>query len=195
LLHKILNKLAYIWKIKSKSSIIEPLTTRKSKWVTFTYFGPCVRTITKFFCNTELKVAFKINNTIKHHIRVRDKTTDVYNRSEVYQMECKECPLKYAGQTGRTFRTRYNEHIETQTNGESSKYAQHILDTTHNYDTMEEKIKILHVERKGQMLDTLENYYVYTITKEGLQMNETWTSTYNPIYCGVFRHARTVTQQ
>jgi hypothetical protein len=61
-------------KIKPKSSTIEPLTTRKVKWVTtFTYFGPFVRTITKWFRNTDLKVAFKTNNTIKHHIRERDK--------------------------------------------------------------------------------------------------------------------------
>jgi hypothetical protein len=63
-----------------------------------------------------------------------------------------------------------------------SEFTQHILDMTHNYDTMEKTMKILHVERKGQMLDTLENYYTYTITRQGVQMNETSTSTYNPIY-------------
>jgi hypothetical protein len=117
-------------------------------------------------------VAFKTNNTIKHHVKVKDRTTDVHNLSGVYQM-------------GRTFRARYNKHIrEIQTNGKSSKFAQHILNTTHNYDTKEKTMKILHVERKGQMLDTLENYYIYTITRQGLQMNETSTSTYmyNPIY-------------
>jgi hypothetical protein len=66
-----------------------------------------------------------------------------------------------------------------QSNGKSSKFAQHLLHTTHNYDTMEKTMKILHVERKGQMLDTLENYYTYPITRQGLQMNETPTSTYN----------------
>jgi hypothetical protein len=111
-------------------------------------------------------VAFKTNNTIKYHIRVRDKITDVYNLSGVYQMECKGCPLKYVGQTGRTFRTRYSEHIrEIQTNGKNSNYAQHIHDTTHDYVTMEKTVKILHVERKGQMLDTLENYYKYIKSK------------------------------
>jgi hypothetical protein len=59
---------------------------------------------------------------------------------------------------------RYNEQIrEIQTNSKSSKYALHILDTTHNYDTMEKTMKILHVERKGQVLDALENYYIYIL--------------------------------
>jgi hypothetical protein len=33
-------------------------------------------------------------------------------------------------------------------------------------------MKILQVERKGKMLDTLEHFYIYNITKQGLQMNE-----------------------
>jgi hypothetical protein len=91
--------------------------------------------------------------------------------------------MKYVGQTGRTFRTRYNEHIrEIQTNGKTSKYAQHILNTTHNYDAMHKAMKILHVEKKGKMLDTLENYHIYTITKQGLQINEMSTSVYKPIH-------------
>jgi hypothetical protein len=39
---------------------------------------------------------------------------------------------------GRTFRTRYNEHTrEIRTSGQSSKFAQHILNTAHNYDIMD----------------------------------------------------------
>jgi hypothetical protein len=88
-------------------------------------------------------------------------------------MICRDCPLKYVGHTGHTFRTRYNEHIrEIQTNGKTSKYAQHILNTTHNYDTMQKLMNTLHVEQKRQMFDTLQNYYIHAITKQGLQMNE-----------------------
>jgi hypothetical protein len=95
-------------------------------------------------------VAFKTNNTIKHHINMKEKPTDVYNLSGVYQMLCKECPLKYVGQTGRTFRIRYNEHIrEIKTNGKSSKFAQYILYTTHNYDTIDKTMKILHMEKRA----------------------------------------------
>jgi hypothetical protein len=72
-------------------------------------------------------VAFKTTHTIKHHIKVRDKRPDVYNLSGVYQMTCKDCPVKYlyvVGQAGLTFRTRYNEHNrEIQANGKTSKYA------------------------------------------------------------------------
>jgi hypothetical protein len=74
---------------------------------------------------------------------------------------CKDCELKYIGQTERTFRTRYKEHIrEIKTNGQKSKFAQHILDTTHNYDTIEQTMEILHLEKKGKMLSALESYHI-----------------------------------
>jgi hypothetical protein len=123
-----------------------------------------------------MKVAFRTNNTIKQHVKAREKT-DMYSLSGVYQMACKECR-----QTGRTFRTRYKEHIrEIKTNGQRSKFAQHILDTTHNHDAIEQIMEILHIERKGKMLNTLESY-VSRLTKQRLQMNEALADTYNPLY-------------
>jgi hypothetical protein len=47
-------------------------------------------------------------------------------------------------------------------------------------------MKMLYVERKGQMPNTLENYcvcvYIYMVIKQGLQMNEALTDTYNPVF-------------
>jgi hypothetical protein len=43
-------------------------------------------------------------------------------------------------------------------------------------------MKILHMEKKGKMLDTLENYYIYKKTKQGIQINETSTNENNTIY-------------
>jgi hypothetical protein len=91
------------------------------------------QSITNLFRNTNINVAYKTSNTIKH-------------LNCVYQMKCKDCPLRYVGQRGRTFRTRYNKHMrEIQTNLQSSKFGQHILDTVYNYDTMYQTMKILHV--------------------------------------------------
>jgi hypothetical protein len=71
-------------------------------------------------------VIFKISNTINHHVKARDRITDIYSLSGVYQMIRKDCPLRYIGQTGHTIKTRYKEHIrEMKTNGQSSKFAQH----------------------------------------------------------------------
>jgi hypothetical protein len=43
-------------------------------------------------------------------------------------------------------------------------------------------MEILCIEKKGPKLNTLERFYVYDVTKKGLQMNDTFTDTYNTIH-------------
>jgi hypothetical protein len=48
-----------------------------------------------------------------------------------------DCPMKYIGQTGRTFSTRYKEHIhDIRSNNSNSGYSNHILNTGHAYGVM-----------------------------------------------------------
>jgi predicted GIY-YIG superfamily endonuclease len=90
----------------------------------------------------------------------------IYNQSGVYQLQCTDCPKKYIGQTARTFETRFKEHIrDIRNNGQSSRFAQHILDTGHEYETIEKTMKILHIEKEGQMLDTYERFHIHEISK------------------------------
>jgi hypothetical protein len=51
-------------------------------------------------------------------------------------MKCLDCPLKYIGQTGRTFANRYKENIhDIKGSNSNSKYSNHILNTGHTYGT------------------------------------------------------------
>jgi hypothetical protein len=43
-------------------------------------------------------------------------------------------------------------------------------------------MKILYKEKKGLKLNTLESFYIYDLTKKGLQLNDTFTDMYNPIF-------------
>jgi hypothetical protein len=83
----------------------------QKKWIAFTYFGPETRAITKLFRNTNIGIAYRTRNNIKPHLRVKKNTTDRFNLRGVYQLQYKECSSRYIGQTGRTFKTRYKEHI------------------------------------------------------------------------------------
>jgi hypothetical protein len=65
---------------------------------------------------------------------------------------------------------------------QNSKFAQHILETRHNYDTIDQSMKILHIEKKGPKLNTLERFHICDVTKKVLQMNDTFTDTHNPIF-------------
>jgi hypothetical protein len=107
--------------------IYKEQTRQKTKWATFMYCGKEVRQITKLFKDTQLKIAFRtrnmINNILKHH-----ESTEKYNNRGIYRMKCLGCPLKYIGQTGRTFNIRYKEHIQAiRNNNGNSGYSNHIL--------------------------------------------------------------------
>lgn len=108
---------------------------------------------------------------------------DIHSQSGVYQLQCSDCLLKYTEQTGQTFKVHYREHINAiRTNRQNSKFAQHILEKGHEYDTVDQTIEILHVEKKGPKLSTLERFHMYDITEKGLQMNDTFTDTHKPIF-------------
>jgi hypothetical protein len=77
-------------------------------------------------------------------------------------MKCLDCPMVYIGQTGRKFNTRYKEHIhDIRHNNGNTGYSEHILNTGHTYGTMENTMDIIETNRKGQYLNTLENYHIY----------------------------------
>lgn len=88
-------------------------------------------------------------------LRTKENNTGKYNLSRVYQLQCADCPQKYIRQMGRTFKTRFKEHVrDLKNDGQNSKFAQQIFDTKLEYEIMEETMKILHIEKKGQMLHT-----------------------------------------
>jgi hypothetical protein len=43
-------------------------------------------------------------------------------------------------------------------------------------------MNILHIEKKGQILDTYERFHIYETSKQNKQLNDNLTETYNPIY-------------
>jgi hypothetical protein len=87
-------------------------------------------------------------------------------------MKCTGCPLKYVGQTGRTFNTRYKEHIHNiRSNNSNSGYSNHILNTGHTYGMITDTMDIITAGRKGKYLNTLERYHIYEISR-GKSMHE-----------------------
>jgi hypothetical protein len=56
------------------------------------------------------------------------------------------------------------------------------LETGHTDGTIYQTMEILHIERKGQKLNTPERYHIYDTTKKDLQMNDAFADTHNPIF-------------
>jgi hypothetical protein len=86
--------------------------------------------------------------------------TDKYGKNGVYQMKCMSCPMKYIG-SGRSFNTRYKEHIRhLKNNSSKSEYSNHILNTGHSNGNITDTMEIIKIERKGKHLNTLERYHI-----------------------------------
>jgi hypothetical protein len=75
-----------------------PDTSQKQKYETFTYIGTETRIITNLFKNTNILIAYRSKSTIQNHLEPKNVTTDIYNKSGIYQMKSKDCQLKYIGQ-------------------------------------------------------------------------------------------------
>jgi hypothetical protein len=102
------------------------------------------------------------NNTLKHLLvdNKLDKTPPI-QKSDVYQIRCDDCTFEYIGQTGRTFKTRINEHLRpTKNNAQTSKIAEH------NHSFNPDNLNILHIQKKGKKLDALETFDIFKACKE-----------------------------
>jgi hypothetical protein len=88
-------------------------------------------------------------------------------------MKYMDCPRQYIGQTGRSFKTRFKEHIRAiKHNTDSSTYSQHILNIGHKHGNMEDTMDIINVTHKGRFMNTIEKFHIYCAQKEDVHMNE-----------------------
>jgi hypothetical protein len=129
-----------------------------------------------------MKVAYRTTNTIQNHLRER-RWDNIYEKSGIYQLKCGGCQKKYVGQRGRNFPTRYKEHIQSiRSNNSNSRYAQHILEIQRLYGPLEDTMEVLHLNKKGQLMNKWERFHIYRLSKDGIQLNDTYTDTHNPIF-------------
>ena len=148
---------------KLKQKINNPNTNEKKeqKWITYTYTGNYIRKITKLFRNTNIKIAYKTNHTLGKLVHER-KNIDPYEQSGIYKLTCQSCQKVYIGQTGRKLSTRYTEHIRNiRLNKDESAFAQHILNTRHQYGPITTIMEILETAKKGNLMNIKEDFQIY----------------------------------
>jgi hypothetical protein len=91
--------------------------------------------------------------------------------------------MKYMGQTGRSFSTRFPEHLRDfkHRNGKS-RFAQHLLENGHAIGPMEDIMDTTHFTSKGRPMNTLEKFYIFCKTKLNNQINDKSTVKHNIIF-------------
>jgi hypothetical protein len=123
--------------------------------------GKETRFITKIFKTFNIKIAFTTDNTIEKLLTTKQKQErNKCEKSGIYQLTCPTCDKKYICQTGRPFKTRFQEHLrDFKYNNRKSKFAQHLLDEKHSMDKMVNIMDVIHVnwyrhndEYKGEIL-------------------------------------------
>jgi hypothetical protein len=129
----LLQKLKHQVQHKIKHTTPLTNTDNKTKWATFTFISPHICRITNIFKHSNVKVAFRCHNTIAQLTKPpNDRNMPPHNKWGIYQLTRNSCNLSYVGQTSRSLKIRFQEHIRyIRNNNPQSTYAQHILHNQH----------------------------------------------------------------
>ena len=65
-----------------------PSKSSDTKWATFTYTTPQIRKITNIFKQTNVKIAYKTNNTILQLTKPTNTPIPPHANSEIYALTC-----------------------------------------------------------------------------------------------------------
>jgi hypothetical protein len=123
----------------------------QKKWVTFTYTGNYIRTITKLFKHKKVQIAFKTRNTISNLLK-KTPNLNTFEQAGIYRLKYMDCQKVYIGQTGRSLNIGYKEHIRSiRYNREDSGYATHILNNTHSYGKIEDIMERIDKAKKDDL--------------------------------------------
>jgi len=164
--------------------------SQKRRWAKFTYCGKETRFFTKLFKNTNVKVAYMTKNNLGKLLKPQNiPKPDKYEKNGVYQLECLTCHKIHTGQTSHPFRVKYHEHYDFKYSNNRSTFTQHVINEGHSFGPMNKIMSVIHFERKGKMLDTLEKFYIYRETKNRNQINDRLTVQSNLIFKTIVRHS------
>lgn len=146
---------------KNKSQVPNARNIEK-KFVTLTYGSSLNHKTSNVLKSHGYTVAYRNSNKLENIINPRKTSNgDEFDGSGVYKVKCNDCPKYYIGQTGRSFRTRFKEHLPKKTVTQKSNYAEHLVQCGHNYSSLTNNLKVMHKCNKSRLLSTLENYEIY----------------------------------
>ena len=165
--------------LKHKNKNNNSLNTKVNENVK--YIGAIYTTELPYTLNNTMKkynykIGFRTDNKLEKLLKTKNKNNnngdDFIKKAGVYKINCESCDKIYIGQTGRSFKERFKEHIPKTENltpqkilDINTKFALHIIDTNHKYTDIYTNLTPIHYCNKGKYLDTLEEYEIYKQTK------------------------------
>jgi len=165
-----------------KLTTASSLRKAKQKWTCFTYVGKETSYITNIFRKTDLKITFRTNNTFESLLSCKNHTPDKFSISGVYKLTCPDCHKADIGQIERRFAARFKEHEAAFRNKDhSSNFAKHLTEG-HSFGPIHSIMQVLHYNRKGAHLNTLERFHIHTEPAASNHLNDNHTIFPNAIF-------------
>ena len=111
-----------------------------------------------------IRITYKCHNTIANWIKPPRDHTPPHNQWGIYQLTCNTCNLSYVGQTNRSLRIRYKEHIRyIRSNNSQSAYAPNILQNRYEYGPMDNTMTLLKHINNQSLLLPYEQYHIQAL--------------------------------
>ncbi|KAK9496972.1 hypothetical protein O3M35_012832 [Rhynocoris fuscipes] len=155
--------------LKPKTKKLNTDQDTTNQYASFTYIGKNTYQLTNYFkklglqiSKLGLQISFRTDNNIFRNINTQTNDQNVYDRSGIYKLTCPDCNQTYIGQTGRTLKDRYKEHIRSfLKNRNDSNFANHLLRTGHEPGTINETMTLLHHGQKSRRLNITEKMEIF----------------------------------
>ena len=109
--------------------------------------------------------------------------TQEIDKSGIEKLTCHTCQTACVGQTRRSVKQRYQEHIRyIKYHHPQSVYAQHILNNRHEFGPINETMSLLKQVNNNSLLLPYEQPYIQTHRLHNQLIPEQNTGEHNPIY-------------
>lgn len=150
-------------KILHRKKNVRPNANREKRYVTLNYDNQLCHKFSNILKKRNYKISYRTTNKLESILNKKPQIKNKYETCGVYKIACNDCPKFYIGQTRRSFKTRFNEHLPKNKVTQTSNYAEHLINTNHNYSTIDENLQILH--RYRNRITALENFEIYKAAK------------------------------
>jgi len=157
----------------------------KKTSTTFTYYSPIVREFTNLFQLTNVEISFMYTNTLQQLTKQTTvDNTPEQDKSGIYKLICNTCKMSYIGQTRRSLKQRYQEHIrDIQRNTPKSAFAKHIRNKKHEYGpTINDTMTLLKHINDTTLLTPYEQLYIQSYSHNSQLIPEQHKGKDNPMY-------------
>ena len=164
----------------------------KDSWAKFTYFGRERQVITKLYKETQLRIAYKVNNTINKQPAPKlcnPKPQQQYEQSGVYSLHLPGLPHEMSARQAVHSKKRYKEYFhDYKYNIRKSSFATHLLDNNHSMGHINEIMKIIYTTEGGNFMVTVGRFHIYSETRAKNQINDKNTTKPNAIFDVINSH-------